>query len=125
MPLTRSLFVMVLLAVALSLSACGGSPGLSAELYPSPRPGDLPMGIEEGLVYRDWDGGHPMRLLAFLVHPFGVLADLLINQPAYIVASKLPDVFGYTAQDEVHRQRHLQYTFGWDNITKRATRAVE
>jgi hypothetical protein len=125
MPLTRSLIVMVLLAVALSLSACAGGPGLSAELYPSPRPGDLPVGIDEGLVYRDWDGGHPLRIFAFLFHPLGILADLVINQPAYILASKAPDFFGYTVQDEVHRQRHIQYTFGWDNFTRRAARAVE
>ena len=125
MRLTRSLIVMAMLATALNLSACAGGPGLSSELYPSPRPGDLPVGIDEGLAYRDWDGGHPIRLLAFLVYPLGVLGDLLINQPMYIVASKAPDLFGYTNQDELFRQRHLQYKYGWDNITRQAARAAE
>ena len=125
MPFTRSLIVMVLLATAISLSACAGGPGLSSELYPSPRPLDLPVGIDEGLVYRDWDGGNPLRLFAFLFYPFGVLGDLLINQPAYILASKAPDLFGYTNQDELHRQNQMKYKFGWDNITRQAAGAAE
>jgi hypothetical protein len=125
MPLTRSLIVVVILALAVSLSACAGGPGLSSELYPSPRPGDLPVGIDEGLNYRDWDGGHPLRLIAFILYPAGLLADLLWNQPSYILASKAPDLFGYTSQDELQRQRHLQYMYGWDNITKQMSRAAQ
>src|SRR2546422_8093035 len=48
----------VLVVIALGLSACA-----AIDVYPSPRPIDLSVGLDEGLITRDWDGGHPMRLL--------------------------------------------------------------
>lgn len=105
MVLTRTLMV-VLLATALGLSACAGTT-LSTEVYPAPRPGDLPVGIDEGLISRGWDGGHPFRLFAFILYPAGIVADLLWNQPTYMIASQAPELFGYTDQDEVYRQETL------------------
>jgi len=71
---TRSLMA-ALLVLALGLSACSGM-----DVYPTPRPIDLPVGLEEGLIYRDWDGGHPMRLVAFLSNPIGVVFDLFVQE---------------------------------------------
>ncbi|MCG3112331.1 MAG: hypothetical protein MCM46_10985 [Candidatus Manganitrophus sp. SB1] len=44
--------------------------------------------------------GHPFRLLAFVLHPVGVLLDYVIVRPIYYVASVAPSLFGYTAEDE-------------------------
>ena len=109
MAFTRSLSV-VLLAAALGLSACA-----STAVYPPPRPGDLPVGLEEGLITRAWDGGHPLRLFAFLLNPVGIVADLLVNQPLYMLASQEPELFGYTDQDENYRQRFSTLRYSWSS----------
>ena len=113
MYLTRSLMVL-LLAAALGLSGC-----TTTELYPTPRADDLPVGIDEGLITRDWDGGYPLRLFAFLLQPFGIAADLLWNQPSYMLASQDPELFGYTNQDEIYRQRFPKYRYSWFTLSEK------
>ncbi len=44
--------------------------------------------------------GHPFRLVAFVLHPVGVLLDYVIVRPIYYVTSLAPSFFGYTAEDE-------------------------
>lgn len=44
--------------------------------------------------------GHPFRLVAFVLHPVGVLLDYVVIRPIYYVASVAPSLFGYTAEDE-------------------------
>lgn len=44
--------------------------------------------------------GHPFRLIAFVLHPVGVLVDYVVVRPIYYVASLAPSLFGYTAEDE-------------------------
>lgn len=44
--------------------------------------------------------GHPFRLVAFVLHPVGVLLDYVIVRPIYYVGSLAPSLFGYTAEDE-------------------------
>jgi hypothetical protein len=44
--------------------------------------------------------GHPFRLVAFVLHPVGVLLDYVIVRPIYYVTSLAPSLFGYTAEDE-------------------------
>ena len=34
--------------------------------------------------------GHPLRLLAYIVHPVGVILDMLIYRPAHWIASHEP-----------------------------------
>src|SRR5437867_13285549 len=63
MVLARSLTV-VLMGIALGLSACA-----AIDIYPSPRPIDLPVGLDEGLITRHWARGQPVRLLACLADP--------------------------------------------------------
>jgi len=38
---------------------------------------------------------------------------LIINQPLYALGSAVPDLFGYTAQDENYRQDSLKYRYHW------------
>jgi hypothetical protein len=47
--------------------------------------------------YDPQKAGHPMRILAYVVHPVGVLFDLLIFRPAHWLGSKEPlaTVFGH------------------------------
>lgn len=51
--------------------------------------------------------GHPFRLIAFVVHPVGVLVDFVVVRPIYYIASLAPSLFGYTAEDRtaVERER--------------------
>src|SRR5437867_13326385 len=97
MVLARSLTV-VLMVIALGLSACA-----AIDIYPSPRPIDLPAGLDEGLITRDWDGGHPIRLMAFLANPVAVVFVMLVNHTLYNTFVLNPEFFGSTNQDELYR----------------------
>jgi len=108
--LARSLTA-ALLVIALSLSACA-----AFDFYPSPRPIDLAVGQDEGLIYQDWDGGYPLRLVAGLLNPIGVVADLFLNQPAYMLFSLDPELFGYTNQDELYRKNFTRYRYSWPSF---------
>ncbi len=112
MILTRSLMA-ILLVTALGLSACAG---ISNDIYPTPRPQDLPVGLDEGLISRDWDGGFPLRWFAFLLNPFGVVGDLVLGQPFYLLAYQDPELFGYTPQDELYRRRFGKYRYSWETF---------
>jgi hypothetical protein len=112
MILTRSLMA-ILLVTALGLSACAG---ISNDIYPTPRPQDLPVGLEEGLISRDYDGGNPLRWIAFLLNPFGVVGDLVFGQPIYLLAYQDPELFGYTPQDELYRRRFGKYRYSWETF---------
>jgi hypothetical protein len=61
------------LAAALALAAFGLASGARADDYDPQR------------------AGHPVRILAYAVHPVGVVLDLLIFRPAHWVGS-LPGV---------------------------------
>jgi hypothetical protein len=106
----------ILLVTALGLSACASSPGMSTEVYPTPRPQDLPVGIDEGLITRDWDGGHPLRWFAFLLNPLGIAGDLIIGQPFYLLTAQEPEFWGYTNQDHLYRQRFPKYQYSYDTF---------
>jgi hypothetical protein len=108
--LARSLSA-VLLVMALNLSACA-----AIDFYPAPRPIDLAVGQDEGLIYRAWDGGHPLRLMAFLFNPVGVAADLLFNQTMYNMFALDSELFGYTNQDEVYRRDFRRYRYSWPSF---------
>lgn len=115
MLLTRNLMA-ILLVAALGLSGCANSPGMSPDVYPTPRPQDLPIGIDEGLITRDWDGGYPLRWFAFLLNPLGVAGELIINQPFYLLAAQEPELWGYTNQDNLYRQRFPKSQYSYDTL---------
>ena len=102
----------ILMVAALSLVGCAG-PVRSTDTYPTPMPLDLPVGIDEGLITPGWDGGFPLRLLAFIIHPIGVGLDLLVQQPMYLLASVAPEFFGYTVMDEVYQETTVPYRYHW------------
>ena len=47
--------------------------------------------------YDPQKAGHPVRVLAYVVHPVGVMLDLLIFRPAHWLGSKEPlaSLFGH------------------------------
>jgi hypothetical protein len=46
--------------------------------------------------------GHPVRILAYVVHPVGVILDLAIFRPAHWIGSLpvLDKLFGHTVYDD-------------------------
>lgn len=58
------------------------------------------------LVYTDVAAGapandNPWRWAGFLAHPLGVAMDFGVNRPLYTLASQMPYLFGYTAEDSM------------------------
>ena len=58
------------------------------------------------LVYTDVAAGatlsdNPWRWTGFLLHPLGVALDYGVNRPIYKLTSKMPYLFGYTAEDSM------------------------
>jgi hypothetical protein len=49
--------------------------------------GATPSAAEE---YENTYTGHPLRILAYVVHPIGVILDVLIFRPAHWIASHEP-----------------------------------
>lgn len=115
MVLMRSVMA-ILLVATLGVSGCANAPGMSTDVYPTPRPQDLPVGIDEGLIARDWDGGHPLRWFAFLLNPLGIAGDLIINQPLYLLFAQDPEFWGYTNQDNLFRQRFPKSKYSYDTF---------
>jgi hypothetical protein len=58
------------------------------------------------LVYTDVAAGaapndNPWRWAGFFLHPVGVAVDYGVNRPFYTFSSKMPYLFGYTAEDSM------------------------
>ena len=58
------------------------------------------------LVYTDVAAGaaaydNPWRWAGFFLHPLGVAMDYGVNRPIYTLSSKMPYLFGYTAEDSM------------------------
>ena len=58
------------------------------------------------LVYSDPAAGSPVndnpyRWLGFILHPVGQALDYGVNRPLYLLASGIPYLFGYTAEDNM------------------------
>jgi hypothetical protein len=58
------------------------------------------------LVYTDVAAGaapsdNPWRWFGFFLHPVGVAMDFGVNRPIYMLPSKMPYLFGYTAEDSM------------------------
>jgi hypothetical protein len=50
---------------------------------------------------------HPLRWAAFVIHPFGVVGDYLVNRPLYFIASLAPGIFGYTSEDAMISEQRV------------------
>ena len=48
------------------------------------------------------ESGHPLRIIAYIVHPVGVIVDTLIFRPAHWLVHKgpLPTLFGHDHYEE-------------------------
>ena len=88
-----SVLMVTILAVSI-LSGCAGREKIR-EAPPMER-GEQRL-EERGLAT---SFGHPFRMVAFLLHPVGVIVDYVLVRPVYFVASLAPALFGYTAEDE-------------------------
>ncbi|HEY6262012.1 MAG TPA: hypothetical protein VIW47_10495, partial [Nitrospiraceae bacterium] len=44
---------------------------------------------------------NPWRWAGFFLHPLGVAMDYGVNRPIYTLSSKMPYLFGYTAEDSM------------------------
>ena len=108
----RHIAIGMLMVAVLGLGGCAG-PIRSTDTYPTPRPLDLPIGTDEGLITPGWDGSFPLRLLAYIIHPIGVGLDLVVQQPLYLLASSAPDVFGYTVMDQIYQDTTVPYRYHW------------
>ena len=66
--------------------------GLALGLLAAPVPAAA---VDE---YDPEQAGHPLRLAAYMIHPFGVMLDYMIMRPAYWVGSHEPfrTLFGRT-----------------------------
>jgi hypothetical protein len=58
------------------------------------------------LVYTDYAAGaalndHPLRWVAFALHPVGQGLDYGVNRPVYSLVGKMPYLFGYTSEDSM------------------------
>ena len=58
------------------------------------------------LVYTDVAAGaaaydNPWRWAGFFLHPLGVAMDYGVKRPIYTLSSKMPYLFGYTAEDSM------------------------
>lgn len=62
-------------------------------------------GFAPGIAADDYDpqkAGHPVRILAYVVHPVGVVLDLVIFRPAHWIGSLpgLDEFFGHERYDD-------------------------
>ncbi len=44
--------------------------------------------------------GHPIRGIAFALHPVGVFLDNFFVRPVHYLVSRVPGLFGWTPEDE-------------------------
>ncbi len=52
--------------------------------------------------YEPLEAGHPLRIIAYILHPVGVVLDLLIVRPAHWLVSQdgLDEFFGHEPYDD-------------------------
>ena len=52
--------------------------------------------------YDPQQAGHPLRIVAYILHPVGVVLDLLIMRPAHWIVSQegLDELFGHEPYDD-------------------------
>lgn len=51
--------------------------------------------------------GHPLRVIGFILHPVGVIADYLIARPIYLLTGAFPAAYGYREEDAHAYQDHF------------------
>lgn len=51
--------------------------------------------------------GHPLRIIGFVLHPVGVVADYVVVRPLYLLTGTFPAAYGYREEDARAYQEHL------------------
>jgi hypothetical protein len=96
---------MVMLAVV--TAGCGTTPQQGAGDREYTPPTSIHNILDStALVYSDPAAGsavndNPYRWLGFILHPVGQALDYGVNRPLYMIASGIPYLFGYTAEDNM------------------------
>ena len=94
-----ALLTAFVLAIALLAGGCAGKRDMQVQPMSTYNSMDA-----TALVYTDPaalapTSDHPLRWLAFVMHPVGTLLDYVINRPLYGLASASPTLFGFTSED--------------------------
>lgn len=94
-----ALLTALVLTVALLAGGCAGNRDMQVQPMSTYSSMDA-----TALVYTDPAAlsplsDHPLRWLAFVMHPVGTLLDYAINRPLYGLASSAPTLFGFTSED--------------------------
>jgi hypothetical protein len=81
----------LLLGGPLSLALLGAAPpDLPPEEAPPPAQAPIPKATSASSSYEPLRAGHPLRLIAYALHPIGVILDYAIARPAYWIGSHEP-----------------------------------
>ena len=67
----------------------------------------VPQALPDGLDPNAGGYGHPLRAVAFVLHPIGVALDYVLVRPFYMLAGLAPEWFGLTAEDGQRYQSHF------------------
>lgn len=51
--------------------------------------------------------GHPLRVIGFILHPVGVVADFVFVRPLYLLSGTFPAAYGYREEDARAYQEHF------------------
>lgn len=51
--------------------------------------------------------GHPLRIIGFVLHPVGVVADYVVVRPLYLLTGAFPAAYGYREGDARAYQEHF------------------
>ena len=81
----------LLLAGPLSLALLGAAPpDLPPEEAPPAVQTPIPRAPSASSSYEPLRAGHPLRIIAYVLHPIGVILDYAIFRPAYWIGSHEP-----------------------------------
>jgi len=79
----------ILLGLPLALSLLGIAPPGASESGPAPVPAERPR-APHVQRYEPLRAGHPLRIIAYALHPVGVILDYAVVRPAHWLGSHEP-----------------------------------
>ena len=100
----RAKVLTVLLLAALVAAGCAAS---ELKARKDNAWSHVPQAMPDALDSNPGGYAHPLRLVAFLAHPFGVALDYALVRPFYLLGALAPEWFGVTAEDGQRYQQHF------------------
>jgi hypothetical protein len=95
----RKLLLLLPLGLALTLGLLGiAPPGAEQEAPVASAPPELQPSARSPMAgYEPLRAGHPLRLVAYALHPVGVILDYVVCRPLYWISSHEPlrTLFGH------------------------------